>query len=418
MNVIDVNGLNCWILNMKPGNKTVDFDKIFEECLFGISFDEGFEEIPLYKEIALNTDLNNIKEEIIEFIDKEKKDKASKKEHCLTSGFRLSVNNFSDVKKNDVIISKIKGHGIFIGKVIKVAYKFDDKTENLPFTWVGKVETWIKIHNDEKMPTEIAGRLSIRNQATIVRISDDCIRQKLLILKLFENTAEQTLGIGEIPEISLNESNFATTLNYMELEDLVAQYIFKLHKKEGYLLLPSSCKANKMDYEFDFVKNDSLPITCQVKNNEEIEVDYCVKNIKDKKFDKIYLFSGMNEYKYQGRKINADFESPNENIIFIKPSHLYDLLKDSEDYLQKKLGVFYQLDSVTKSTDDVKDEAIKIGFIERGNKKRKKKDNFDVDVKNSKIIFWIGAIYLSEFNSLIILNENAKSEIIEKLKEV
>lgn len=63
-----------------------------------------------------------------------------------------------------------------------------------------------------------------------------------MIIASYERASKTTEF--NIPKPLLNQDNFVTSLNYMELEDLVSQFIYERHYKEGYILLPSSCKIN------------------------------------------------------------------------------------------------------------------------------------------------------------------------------
>lgn len=156
-----------------------------------------------------------------------------------------------------------------------------------------------------------------------------------MIIASYERASKTTEF--NIPKPLLNQDNFVTSLNYMELEDLVSQFIYERHYKEGYILLPSSCKINKQNYEFSFVSVNRNPITCQVKNQSD---DIIPNEYNDEKsYDKIYLFSG----KWKDEDIDKyRKEYVGTNIYIISKEELYnELMKNS--YLKAKLEKFYDI---------------------------------------------------------------------------
>ena len=156
-----------------------------------------------------------------------------------------------------------------------------------------------------------------------------------MIIASYERVSKTTEF--NIPKPLLNQDNFVTSLNYMELEDLVSQFIYERHYKEGYILLPSSCKINKQNYEFSFVSVNRNPITCQVKNQSD---DIIPNEYNDEKsYEKIYLFSG----KWKDEDIDKyRKEYAGTNIYIISKEELYnEFMKNS--YLKAKLEKFYDI---------------------------------------------------------------------------
>jgi hypothetical protein len=114
-------------------------------------------------------------------------------------------------------------------------------------------------------------------------------RQKLLVMAMYENKLPEQERKINVPKLHIDSYNFVRSLDYMELEDLVALYIAEKHNVDGYRLLPSSCKINQQKFEFRFVAKYKKPITCQVKNQEEIKIEHYVEETS---YEKIYIFSG------------------------------------------------------------------------------------------------------------------------------
>lgn len=129
--------------------------------------------------------------------------------------------------------------------------------------------------------------------------------QKKLIKALFGDSQEK---------IEITSGDFYRALDALDLEDLVAKYI--IENNSGYMLIPSSCKSNEQTFEFKFLNKNKI-ITCQVKNNEDIDCNV-YSNLANN-FEKIYLFSGKG---YIGQ-VKEDIK----NIILIEKKELFDVLK-------------------------------------------------------------------------------------------
>ena len=111
-----------------------------------------------------------------------------------------------------------------------------------------------------------------------------------------------------------------------------------------YILYPSQCKKDEVKYEFYLVNkfDTSKNITCQVKNKKVVEYNKYLEDAKDKnKFEKIYLFSGLEEKGY------GDIKEQNEKIVPITRDKLYTFFMSKDDdnivlnILKEKLRRFY-----------------------------------------------------------------------------
>ena len=83
----------------------------------------------------------------------------------------------------------------------------------------------------------------------------------------------------------------------------------------SYFLIPSTCKKDYPLYEFVMVdsKNDKR-VTCQVKNTDTVDA----KKYKSDFFERIYLFSGNEEY--------GD-EDPADNMEIIQRKDLFGIIR-------------------------------------------------------------------------------------------
>ena len=234
-----------------------------------------------------------------------------------------ALNAYKEIKKGDYVIFRRKNGHYYVGRVSSEGsfylHKKDDDIYGR-FSWGGSVEKWVEYSNDSELPSEIVGRFSQRLHSTIQKISP--YRQRMLVIAMYENkTGNKNF---EIPKLLIGKNNFVRSLYYKELEDLVALFIMNKHSKEGYKLMPSSCKVSQQNYEFMFLAKDKKPITCQVKNQKEIE------NINayatEKSYEKIYLFSG----KWDDEKIKKLQEEYSEcnHLYFISQTELFETLKE------------------------------------------------------------------------------------------
>ena len=242
---------------------------------------------------------------------------------------------YQNIADGDLVIMRLKNSHFYLGRVdgkAKYIQRFSVNGANR-LSWECNVKEWFEFENEEELPSDIIGRFSQRYHSTIQRVANN--KLKIMIIASYERASKTTEF--NIPKPLLNQDNFVTSLNYMELEDLVSQFIYERHYKEGYILLPSSCKINKQNYEFSFVSVNRNPINCQVKNQSD---DIIPNEYNDEKsYDKIYLFSG----KWKDEDIDKyRKEYAGTNIYIISKEELYnELMKNS--YLKAKLEKFYDI---------------------------------------------------------------------------
>ncbi len=205
-------------------------------------------------------------------------------------------------------------------------------------SWGCHVEKWLEFKTQDDLSYELIGRMSQQQHQTIQRI--DRYRLKFLIIEAY---IKREKSKSDIPKLILTKNNFARSLHYKQLEDLVSLYIVEKNKEQNYLLMPSSCKINEQKYEFFFKSPNRKAITCQVKNQEEITID---EYYNENDFEKIYIFSGIwNNEQVEDLNKKANKNKAN-NIQIISPDELFDILQNSKynykEYLN--LNSYYKID--------------------------------------------------------------------------
>lgn len=318
-----INDINCWAVNIKPfDDKSTSEDTIREfqfKCIENNIFGIGWHKEGFTGSLEDNRDA---------FLDASSEDSKYK-------SIVRAVNNMSKIKEGDLIIMRLRNAHYYIGMVSNKAFYKSGIFENNDFdkilSWMCLVHEWFEFQTDEMLPSEIVGRMSIRRQPTLSRVANS--RQKMLIAAAFNILSNQK--IGGVSKINFSIDNFAGSLNYTELEDLVCSYIYRdiqrQYPQSDYMLLPSSCKVSHPLYEFVFVCPGARPITCQVKNNAVIDIE----KYNDDYYRKIYLFSNQG---YVNEK------SKHDNIEIIDREKLFDFLLDNTEYIHRKLSEYYTFD--------------------------------------------------------------------------
>lgn len=433
MNFIDVSKINCWIGQLLPGGSK-NKDKNAVENFQNECKENGF------FRIGWNIKNSNFYDK---FIDDDIKKSFCEEYKGDKGGLEKALENISGMKKGDLIITRVTGK-YYIGMVkFEKAKYVEQKIAENEYRWSVKVAEWIEIP-EIHIPGDIVGRFSQRRHPTIQRVGEASMRLKLLLIKIFQNHVKNNDKYKEIekfkeikkmniPRIVLNENNFTSALNYMDLEDLV--YLYILSKNEEYQLLPSSCKISKVNYEMDLRNLENKIITCQVKNRECVKYEEFIADANEKIFEKIYLFSG-NE-KYDNTEIEKDLAEKNKEdiikengITIIRKENLFKFFKD-EDKVNEKVEILKKkinLDKYYEFKEDEKNLKIPKGW-DKWKGKDKDKDEYRGYIpynKNNKvymqniygdIIFPNNVIYYSsEFQSLIQYGECNNKQFIEDIR--
>ena len=411
--VIDISGIpNFWIVYIKPFDNEDEsiVNKYQENCIKNRMFGMGWHEIKLDSKF-FQTKLND--ETFEEYKKVEKREIVQK-----------TLEKYKEIKENDLIIARLKNGNYYIGQVKKEAYYCSGKDSLLGeentarFSWYCEVDTWFEFNEDE-IPSDIVGRFSQRRHQTIQKINND--RIKLLIIKLFQEKSNNKLKYFDkktnrylpvvIPKIILNKDNFTSALNYMELEDLVYTYI--INENPNYILYPSKCKATKIKYEFTLLDKNckEKEITCQVKNNLDINYSKYIEDAKKQKYKTIYLFSG---------KCITEKKEENESIKIIDKEELYKTLISNKEIfkaLKENFNKYYVLSDENDNFENLKypDNWKKVkNFKEKSNMHFQKNDNY-IFFKINKRIY-----YNNQFKRFIILpkqDNNNDEEIIVNIIE-
>lgn len=387
---IDLANVNCWIVYMLPFDApdkeqyelVLGFQK---NCIKNNIFGMGWS-LPSF-ELVYGTPMTE--ENAADYVEKYNNDEYNKANGYVVS--KSCVDDYLKVKKNDYIIMRLKNSHYYVGRVVsdkaKYLYEAGDEIKSR-LSWGAQVDKWVEYSNDGLIPSEIAGRFSQQMHKTIQRI--DPYRQRMLVIAMYERFENNKKY--NIPKLRIGISNFVRSLNYMELEDLVSLYISKRHEKDGYRLLPSSCKISQQNYEFRFVSVGKKPITCQVKNQEEICVD---QYVNEESYEKIYIFSGKwgDNLVNEMNQLYSNGED-SANIHIISPKELFETLKDNNVFEND----FYDFENEPITADSLPTEKLPIY------KKRNYK-NKDIETELHDFAYFIrsdGLFYSAEFGAVVL----------------
>jgi hypothetical protein len=317
---INIADNDVWIVYLMPftSEEKTDYNRVNElqqRCIKDKMFGMGWD-IPCF---SYGTKMTN--ETAAEYMDKYN-----------AQGWNVSndaVNGYMNIKKGDYVIMRLKNSHYYVGKVSSDGAFYIHQPEHPIyglFSWGATVEKWIEYSNDGEVPSEIEGRFSQRMHAAIQRVAP--YRQRLLIIAMYENKLPEQERKINVPKLHISSNNFVRSLNYWELEDLVALYIAEKHNADGYRLLPSSCKVNQQKFEFRFVAKNKKPITCQVKNQKVIKIEHYVE---ENSYEKVYIFSGVwSEENVAERK--REYEAY-QHIRIISPNELWETLKNNNIFI-------------------------------------------------------------------------------------
>ena len=332
-----------------------------------------------------------------------KQNELFKKEYNVAEDIsQKAFESYTEIRKGDYVVIRNKNGHYYVGKVSsdRATYLSNgDDPELARLSWGCEVEEWIDFPQERLVPSEIVGRFSQALHSTIERIAD--YRQKLLVIAMYENnidTSRKDKTLPLIPKVRICEKNLAESLNYKELEDLVALYIYGKHKADGYFLLPSSCKINEPLYEYVFIAPNRKPITCQVKNQAIVDIDV-YKN--ETSYEMIYIFSG----KWNDKNVDELNEKYRDypHICIIKPSDLFSAVHNSVF-----TNEYYDFSHPIIRPEEILPLE---GYNEKGRSCTKEHD-CRISKNSLFLYFWKdnGLFYSAEFNALILSHHIDKSE--------
>ena len=306
---------NYWIVFIKPfkvkdrGDRSIVLPyqkRCIDENIFGIGW-------------PLETDKISFGENMSEKAREYHYDEYGKR-HYPEYPSKKATNCMLKMKPGDIVITRLMNGHYQIGELATCAL-YLNKTES-PYnhlSWGCRVEKWYEVLETE-LPATLRGRFSQSYLGTVQPVTNKDVIS--MIISLFEN---KKYGKSSVPPIILDEANFALNLDYKELEDLVYLHMLDIHKDEGYVLLPSSCKMNQPVYELYFTRDVGDYITCQVKN--QTPAPDPSEYADDSHIRKIYIFSGLwndadaNEYMHKAKCLGV------ENVTAVLPSALFQTLR-------------------------------------------------------------------------------------------
>ena len=377
--------INCWIVYLMPfdSDERSDYDKIhaFQQAcidnnIFGMGWDLTKEPLHFGTPIQEGAEIY-------------------KERYGPNRSMEYALNQYKSIRKGDYVLMRLKNGHYYVGRTAGSAiYLQQDQEPFANLSWGCQVERWEEYTSEEDIPSELRGRFSQRRHSTIQRM--DKYRPRLLTMKLYEDRqAEPQL---KVPHLRFTRENFVRCLDYRQLEDLVALYIWERHGDNGYMLLPSSGKTNQQKYEFRFINArcpGQKPISCQVKNQEEISIEHYNE---ESDYEKIYLFSG----KWSDEVAAAKQSECASNVTVIRPSNLYDTLCHNSIFNSR----FYRVaDDDEISIEDIALGLRRLGYTDAGHKLRKRASRQYVwDSGKREFLDFVvsdGLFYSEEFGALV-----------------
>ena len=311
--------MNYWIVIIKPFAPKYRSEKIVDEyqeaCirkrLFGMGYKEEFKDEEIEKGLLLS----------------EYKKTPSNK------GAIAALNCYRNIHPGDLVLTRLKNGAYYIGRVKCEPYycggdiEFTKEHRENRFSWCAKVEKWEKLGDYTSVPYAIAGKMSQAYLRTIQQVKEyRSDKLTVFMQRVYERISGQEQSV---PKIKLNAENFAWALDADALEDLVYEYMRK--QNPNYCLIPSSCKKSTPMFEFCMTDATGKKITCQVKNQAEINISNYTKDIISE-YEKVYLYSGK-----------ATPKQHVEKLEFISQDALFDTLKalPAGNYIRTKLSLDY-----------------------------------------------------------------------------
>lgn len=378
---INISDTQCWLVYLMPfsSSERTNYDKVLktqQECIDRRVFGMGWDLDCL--EFGAPMTPENVEYYTKTYNDQYEWNVSDK-----------SVSSYQEIKKGHYVITRLKNGHYYVGKVSSDgAYYLHKKADPFfgLFSWGGDVEEWFEYENDDLIPSEIAGRFSQRLHSTIQRISG--YRQRLLVISMFENRLEDSKKTFDIPKLKISPYNFVRSLTYMQLEDLVSLYIDKSWHDTGFRLLPSSCKVSQQNYEFRFVAPNRKPITCQVKNQQTINLDHYVG---ESQYEFIYIFSG--------KWSSEDIEKLREEYFMVRGLQIIDQVELFEVFTEYKdifQNDFYESTSDILTPDMLPLEGYELRKRVHGEKQYSKSRDFACFVRPD------GLFYSTEFEALVL----------------
>ncbi len=230
------------------------------------------------------------------------------------SSWEVAINAISKrMKINDLIWTRDKQNNYYLGRIIG-EWEYQCSKENLESDIINVRKCdWVKIGTVDSVPGKLVN--SFIPPRTLQRIDDDLVEA---YSKLIFNS-EKKKEIYIVNEI--NTDDIFSLLSSDDCEDLIAMF---LQIQKNYFLIPSSCKKNMMNYEYELKhKFSGESAVCQVKNGS---VDLYMSDYDNLKSE-VYLFTTNGNYRGDKKK----------NIHFIDKSDVLKFIKNNKEILPNKI---------------------------------------------------------------------------------
>ncbi len=228
--------------------------------------------------------------------EKQYKDKGSK-------GWWPALNGIKNrIQINDLVWTRDKQGVYYLGKITSEwRYELGNNFKKADVVNVRSCQ-WIKVGTVQFVPGKVVNSFIPRR--TLQKIADETIRlySKYLFNKLDGSNFYELNKTDKFDIFSLISSDGC--------EDILGLY---LQLKKGYIIIPSSCKSDTTNYEYELLnKKTKEKAVVQVKNGDVNLNTTDFSNINST----IFLFTTKG--KYFGKKENIHFIDPKqmENFIF------------------------------------------------------------------------------------------------------
>ena len=183
---------------------------------------------------------------------------------------------------------------------------------------------WQKVGTIEAVPGKIVN--SFIPARTVQRVTGETI-------EIFSKYIYNKVSNNKFYKIKIaDNSNIFSLLSSDDCEDILGLY---LQLKKNYMLVPSSCKSDTMNYEYELInRTNGQKAVVQVKNGN---VDLNIKDYSDID-SKVYLFTTKGKY----------IGEPTDEIVFMKPEIMEQFVFEKEKLMPKKIRNWIEIYSELK----------------------------------------------------------------------
>lgn len=219
----------------------------------------------------------------------------------------------NQMKINDLVWTRDEQNNYYLGRIIG-NWKYQAQKENLEADIVNIRECdWVKIGTINSVPGKLIN--SFIPARTVQKVND-------ISVKIYSQSVYNELKNKEIYKLEEVEVNdIFSLLSSDDCEDLIGVY---LQLEKNYLLIPSSCKNDTMNYEFELKhKKSGRSAVVQVKNG------YVNLNSEDYNNIDAEVFLFTTKGHYLGKR--------KENIHLIEPGKILEFIEKNENILPYKI---------------------------------------------------------------------------------